>query len=67
MGQTGVRDARDYSTIVATWTKTSRPQHLLHDRVCMNARPIRPHTITTYRATVLRVLAHRALPKASRC
>jgi hypothetical protein len=43
---TGMRDARDYSTIVATRTKTGRPQQLVHNNVCMNARPIRPHTVT---------------------
>jgi hypothetical protein len=42
----GVRDARDYRTIVATLTGTDRPQQLLHNSVCMNARPIRSHTVT---------------------
>ena len=32
----------------------------------MNARPIRPFTVATYRATVLKVLAHRSLPVTSR-
>ena len=32
----------------------------------MDARPIHPSTIATYRATVLRFLAHRSLPVASR-
>ena len=32
----------------------------------MNARPIRPSTIATYRATVLKFLAYHSLPVASR-
>ena len=32
----------------------------------MNARPICPFTVAEYRATVLRFLAHRSLPVASR-
>ena len=32
----------------------------------MNARPIRHFTVAEYRATVLRFLAHRSLPVASR-
>jgi hypothetical protein len=43
---TDVHDAQDYSTIMATRTMTGRPQQLVHNSVCMNARPIRPHTVT---------------------
>jgi hypothetical protein len=43
---TGVREARGYSTIVATRTTSGRPKQQLHNMVCMNARPIRPHTVT---------------------
>ena len=32
----------------------------------MNARPIHPSSVATYRATVLRILAHRSLPVTSR-
>ena len=32
----------------------------------MDARPMRPSTVATYRATILRFLAHRSLLEASR-
>jgi hypothetical protein len=64
---TGVRDTRDYNTIVATGTKTGRPNNnctigyaRMHVLSVLTLLP-------TYKATILRFLARRALPVASRC
>ena len=45
---------------------TSNTGTTLHKQDMHEARPIRPFTIATYRATVLRFLAHRSLPVTSR-